>query len=131
MLQYIFLAVLGILALFAIFGGNGGSSNPVAQDSDLAGKKYMILFHSNSCPHCRDAIKFIDNTLKSEFPDVVFKRYETSEPQARALLNEFSARLKFSVRYVPVAVFSNDKFMIGFDNAEGMGQDYRNMLKSL
>jgi hypothetical protein len=127
--SYILVAILGVIAIFAIFGGNLKSSP--RQSEELNGKKYMLLFHSERCPHCIAARKFINERLKSEFPNIVFKEYETSLPETRAILKDYAEKLKFSPQYVPIAVFSNDKVVTGFGTESDTGEDYRNLLKSL
>ncbi len=134
-LNYILIAILAILAIWVIAGGFSNkisinSSKPSIAD-DLKGKKYAILFHLDSCPHCHHAKAFIDNTLKSEFPDVVFKEYEVSNPENAALMQAYGEKLQVRVGPVPFIVFSNDKYMFGFGSPEDSGKDYRNFLKDL
>lgn len=136
--NYILLAILAVLAILVITGQGFGPSESGASkkeaaliSNDLKGKKFVLLFHSESCGFCHRARKFIDGTLKSEFPDVVFKEYDVAEPEAAALMQAWGKKLKLQIGPVPLAVFSNDQYIFGFGAPENTGEEYRRIIKLL
>lgn len=81
-----------------------------------SGGEVVELYHSHGCPHCRDAIAFIDETLQAEFPQMSIRKMELSEISAE----QRGAFMKFAeennITGVPVFKYG-EKFIVGF-NAE-------------
>lgn len=75
----VILIALSIIAIFV-----GALISAKTQDS-------MILFYSNSCPHCQTVADYIDaNGIKNK---ISFQEKEVSNSQANATLLERKARL--------------------------------------
>ncbi len=73
----------------------------------------FYFFYSESCPHCHEAMPFVD-TLEKENPDIKFKRLEVSKDEVNlALFNKKVAELKIENVGVPVFIF-NGKFIVGY-----------------
>lgn len=88
----------------------------------------LTLFHGEECPHCQVERAFL-NDLKKEASDLEVIEFEVWHSEAnRKLFQE--ALDKFGVKSpgVPFAVVG-DKYLIGFDNADGYGQKIRQMIE--
>lgn len=82
-----------------------------------SGGEVVELYHSHGCPHCRDAIAFIDETLQAEFPQMNIQKLELSEISAE----QRGAFMKFAeennITGVPVFKYG-EKFVVGFNAAQ-------------
>lgn len=88
----------------------------------------VTLFHSEECPHCKEEIKFL-NDLKKEIPDLEVKEYEVSQNEEnRRLFAETTEKLGIKNLVVPLIIVG-DKYLIGFDSPEGLGQTIRQMIE--
>lgn len=109
------LLCLGLFIWVGFFGSPKDSF--LSSDTDT-----IELYYTTGCPHCRDAIEFMDKTLKTEYPDRKIERLELSEISSERR----NAFMKFAednnITGVPVFK-SGDKFIVGF-NAE----NYRALL---
>lgn len=72
----------------------------------------IYLFHSDSCTHCQNEIKLL-NELEKEYPNIRVYKYEVSKKENVTLLNEISMLLDARVGGVPFTVIGN-KFYSGF-----------------
>ena len=72
----------------------------------------IYLFHSDSCTHCQNEIKLL-NELEKEYSNIRIYKYEVSKKENVTLLNEVSMLLDARVGGVPFTVIGN-KFYSGF-----------------
>lgn len=113
MIKKINLLILIILNVFF-------SLNAYAQSVDIE------LFSRESCPHCIEARKFL-NQLQQEDPHLQIVIHDIEkEPQALTQLQMLSQKQKVSVR-VP-AFYLNEQLIVGFIDANTTGQWLRNLL---
>ena len=76
-------------------------------------KERFYLFYSESCPHCHEAMPFIES-LEKEFPDIEFNKLEVSaHPEHLAVFNKKMEKLGTQAGGVPTFVF-RDKYVVGF-----------------
>ena len=76
-------------------------------------KERFYFFYSESCPHCHDAMPFLE-ALEKEFPNIEFNKLEISEhPEHLAIFNKKMEKLGAQVGGVPTFVFK-DKYLVGF-----------------
>lgn len=72
----------------------------------------IYLFHSDTCPHCRDEISFLDE-IKDEYNNVRIYTYEISDSNNVKLMDDVAALYDTSVSGVPFTVIG-DKYFKGF-----------------
>ena len=124
-----FVLLLCIIIFSAMAGIHGLKADKSVASSD---KQTVYIFHSLSCPHCHDALKFIHSDLKKEFPKISFSEQEVSAPwhkTERELFLQYTQ--KFGARQVvPFVVIGND-YVQGFGNAETTGKEYRVLIEKM
>lgn len=69
----------GKYLLFAVFlGVLFFSLHAQGQDADTYEVR-LYLFHSESCPHCRDEIKFLEKEVEDKYPNLTIDKREVSK----------------------------------------------------
>ncbi len=85
-------------------------------------KVEYVFFHSETCPHCKDQIKFINTKLMKEYGDFIdLKMYEVSKSSENQQI--FQQYIKFynvQTSGVPVA-FIDGEVVVGFANNKTTG----------
>ena len=90
------------------------------QDPDGTVRVPITVFWSKRCPHCLDALPFLDR-LRREEPWIEVQDFElTGNREHVALYVEMARGLGQEARSVP-AFFVCGQLLTGFDEAEGMG----------
>jgi glutaredoxin len=89
-------------------------ANPAEHKSNGA---KLILFHSESCPHCQDERRWLDG-IRSNYPDLVIEEYEIGSPENASLFEKMSAEYNTSSAGVP-RTFIGSKVFVGFSSEEG------------
>lgn len=86
------------------------------------------FFYSQTCPHCIEENKFLDE-IEEKYPEVQVNRYLIEDPKNVELLKNFCQRCAADDYFglVPMT-FIGDKFFLGFDNDEGIGSDIENYI---
>ena len=77
----------------------------------------IYLFHSNTCPHCKEEIKVLDE-LQKDYPNMKVYKYEISDRENALLLNEVADLYNIKVNGVPFTIIG-DKYFIGFSHDSG------------
>ncbi|MBR6422288.1 thioredoxin family protein [bacterium] len=73
----------------------------------------FYFFYSESCPHCHEAMPFVEE-LEKEFPNIEFKKLELSKaPENMAIFNKKVESLGIKGGGLPTFVFRN-KYVVGF-----------------
>lgn len=73
----------------------------------------FYFFYSASCPHCHEAMPFVEE-LEKEFPNIEFKKLELSKvPENMAIFNKKVEKLGIKGGGVPTFVF-RDQYIVGF-----------------
>ena len=75
----------------------------------------IYLFHSNTCPHCKEEIEFLDN-IEKEYENVRVYKYEISDSDNVKLMDEVATLYETSVNGVPFTIIG-DKYFKGFSYA--------------
>ena len=91
-----------------------GISNVNAEEKNLVN---IYLFHSNTCPHCKEEIKVLDE-LQKDYPNMKVYKYEISNRDNLALLDEVANLYGITVNGVPFTIIG-DKYYIGFNHDSG------------
>lgn len=92
---------------------NNGDSN---EDNELG--KYTVhlyLFHSSSCDHCKEEIKWL-NSIEEDYSYLKVHYYEAAENSE--LYEKVKKAMGIESNYVPLTIIGNDYF-IGYDSPKG------------
>ena len=80
---------------------------------DVSTNDAFYFFYSASCPHCHEAMPFVEE-LEKEFADIEFKKLEVSKsPENLAVFKKKIAELGIKGSGVPTFIFK-DKYIVGF-----------------
>ena len=82
-----------------------------------APENILYFFYSSSCPHCHEAMPFVEE-LEKERPDIEFRKLEVSGNEAnRALFRKRTEKLGIKRGGVPTFIFK-DKYIVGFKKGD-------------
>lgn len=115
----IFISALTLLAFFFFMSKKAHGNDKVE----------MILFYSPSCPHCHDAIAFLDKIAPS-YPELKITKHNVSTKTGVNYYMYYKNKLNFSSNGVPVAVFG-DKYELGFGDEDTSGKIYTQYIQEL
>lgn len=80
----------------------------------------LSLFHSNSCPHCREEKLFLSK-ISSEYPGITINSYEvTSSVENLKLFQKTGDALGADIGGVPFLVVGSE-YIVGYDNEQSTG----------
>lgn len=125
----LFFLSFGLLFSLALFGQAG--AQPTVENQSETGKEKIefVLFHSDSCPHCIEEIKFIDSKLKPKYSNKVdFKFYEISAPENQDLFSQYAYYYKVQAQGVPMT-FIDGEVVHGFGKASNTGKILEDIIK--
>lgn len=72
----------------------------------------IYLFHSDTCPHCKEEIKYLDK-LEKHYGNIKIYKYEISDNENARLLDKASELYDTPVRGTPFTIIG-DKYFKGF-----------------
>ena len=73
----------------------------------------FYFFYSATCPHCHEAMPFVEE-LEKEYPEIEFRKLELSAyPENQAIFKKKLEKLKIKGSGVPTFIFK-DKYIVGF-----------------
>lgn len=103
--------------------------NTLAQTSDAPKVEY-VLFHLETCPHCKDEIKFINKKILPKYGDFLdFKMYEVSSPKNNQIFGQYASFYNAQAGSVPVA-FIDGEVIYGYGNDKTTGQQILNTVEN-
>ena len=73
----------------------------------------LYLFHSSSCPHCKEERAYLKK-IKKKYDYIKVKEYEIHE--SMSVTEQVRDGLKIKESYVPITVVGND-YIIGFSSS--------------
>jgi len=80
---------------------------------DAPANDVFYFFYSDSCPHCHEAMPFVEE-LEKEYHGIVFKKLEVSKaPENLAIFRKKAEKLGIKGGGVPTFIFK-DKYIVGF-----------------
>lgn len=94
-----------------------------AQENDVT----IYLFHSETCPHCREEIAFLNNYV-NEVDNVSVEMFEVSEPGSVEILQNVARELNLQVGGVPITVIGQEH-IIGFGDEATTGNQIRDIVE--
>jgi glutaredoxin len=77
----------------------------------------LILFHSDSCPHCQEERKWLE-TIRASYPGLVIEEYEIGSAANASLFENMSREYNTSSAGVP-RTFIGGKVFVGFSAEDG------------
>jgi glutaredoxin len=72
-----------VATVFSVSAQNTLSSIDSPNGPPLDGTRTVVLFYSDSCPHCHNEIRWLER-IRSDFPGIEFRRFEVAESNDRA-----------------------------------------------
>ncbi|MBT4071324.1 MAG: thioredoxin family protein [Candidatus Magasanikbacteria bacterium] len=85
-------------------------------------KVEFVLFHSKTCPHCKEEIEFIEEDLMEEYGEHVdFKMYEVGEVRGQDLFRQYASFYHAETGSVPIT-FIDGEVVYGFGNKNTTGK---------
>ena len=78
-------------------------------DADSRNLVNIYLFHSNSCPHCKEEIKILDE-LEDRYDNIRVYKYEISDTKNSMLLSQVSEIYNTKITSVPFTIIGNKTF---------------------
>jgi glutaredoxin len=122
------LFIFNAVRLYAPTGVNQKTVRDVVETNQVKQEKVLELFYSPSCPHCGHAKEFLSNDFAIRYPDVKIKKYDITKAgsegdEARRRFKECKSKLGIDRNAVPVAVFGDEDFTIGFGGVKSQ-MDY-------
>jgi hypothetical protein len=114
----VFLIVFSCLLL-----GDAGADTPwVASAEEGEVRVQVYFFWSLRCPHCRQALPFVDS-LEKDYPWIEVQNHElTSEKSSIARYIRMAEELGEEANAVP-AFFVCGRMLTGYDSRQGMGRE--------
>ncbi|MBU0660760.1 hypothetical protein KKG22_01110 [Patescibacteria group bacterium] len=81
------------------------------------------LFHSETCPHCKDEIEFIEDRLFKQYGEYVdFHLYEVNDPDNLALWQQYAFFHDADIKGVPMT-FIDGEVISGFGSEKTTGKE--------
>ena len=88
----------------------------------------LYLFWSTTCPHCHQALRFLDE-LAEELPWLDIHRFELSDPATVRTYQAFAKAFDIEAAYVPAFFYCGQTFN-GYSDDQTTGTYLRNTLKA-
>ena len=104
--------------------------NFVLAQTQTPKKLEYVLFHLDTCPHCRDEIKFIETEIMPEYGQYLdLKMYEVSTMENQKIFEQYGFFYKFpQVGSVPVT-FIDGEVVAGYGSDESTGKQIREIIE--
>lgn len=77
-------------------------------------KVNIYFFHSNTCPHCKEEIKLL-NELDEYYDNINIYKYEISDDNNSVLLSNIGTLLDVKITGVPFTIIGN-KYFVGYSS---------------
>src|SRR3989339_431141 len=125
------LFLYGILFLmsFFVFGNSLVRAEGVPEDTEGQKIEY-VLFHLETCPHCRDEIKFIERKLIPKYGNYIdLKMYEVSSVENQKIFAQYQQYYNVRGGGVPVAVIDGE-VVYGYGNDDTTGKQIMGIVES-
>ncbi|MCL2331538.1 MAG: hypothetical protein FWC61_03275 [Proteobacteria bacterium] len=84
----------------------------------------MVIYYSSSCPYCKHARDFVQNTLVYEYPMLNVTEIEVNPPEHRALFAAAAEKCKLSGG-VPMTVVNGTTCINGYGPDEESNKEFR------
>ena len=119
-----------IIASAVIAGVFMKPSKDVKQEKNMMFEPEMVVMYSPTCPHCHDAIEFIEKHIKPKFPKLKISMRNVTTDAGRDAIRYYADKFKLTDIGVPLVVFGDDKYEMGF-GGDITGEKYIRIIKDL
>lgn len=102
-----------------------------AQGADVEEGKAVeyLLFHLETCPHCKDEIKFINKKLLPKYGDYIdLQMYEVSDPKNQDIFKQYQQYYNVSGGGVPLAIVAGE-VVYGYGTDKTTGAQIMNIVE--
>lgn len=125
-----------LMVAFALFGlsfifGEKTVAQTTAEKVIQPQKLEYVLFHRESCPHCREEIKFINEKLMPKYGQYIdLKMYEVSDPVSKEsdIFSQYGQYYKVETGGVPMA-FIGGQLVSGYGEDNTTGKEIMNIVE--
>lgn len=118
MKKVLFLVFVGLLFFGSLFSTQNVKAETTSTNSN---KVEYTLFHSDTCPHCKTEIKFINDKVMKKYGDFIdLKMYEVSSFENQQIFQQYLSFYKVQSSGVPVA-FIDGETVIGYGSDKTTG----------
>ena len=91
---------------------------------ELKESQTVVIFHHPGCHACRDAINYIEKTLKRKYPNIAYKYYDiTSQKGMEVAQSYYEIYGMDSDELTTPTIFIGENHLVGYDK-EGNSGDY-------
>lgn len=124
----IFISIVSILSIFVM------PKIVMAQNVTTTGEGQIdkidyVLFHLETCPHCRDEIKFLDKKLMPQYGEYInLQMYEVSTPENQKIFEQYGMFYNVQVGAVPLA-FIDDEQVFGYQGDKTTGKQITDIVE--
>ncbi len=103
-----------------------------ATELQIASEKIpYVLFHLDTCPHCKDEIAFIESVVKPQFGDKLdIQIFEVSDPANAALYKKMAEERQVKASGVPAAFIGVNDLIIGYSSDDVTGKQIINTIEA-
>lgn len=101
-----------ILSLFVILLGFVGGCNSESTSSVTPNE--ITFFYSNTCPHCHDALKYVN----ANYPNLRMNMVNVGTKQGQKKLSDCARELKLGNRVGTPLFWIGDKYIMGWSKAQ-------------
>lgn len=131
-MKKIFIFFITLTFVFGLFGfgqiTKAHTEEGIPDEHDE--KLEYVLFHLETCPHCRDEIKFLNKKLLPKYGDHIdLKMYEVRDPKNSDLFRQYGIFHNVDVGSVPMA-FIGGEIVKGYGNDNTTGKQIMNIVES-
>jgi glutaredoxin len=124
-------AILFLVLAFVSRSPFTTKAEEVGENQDTEQTLKLHLFHSKTCPHCKEEIAFIE-TLQEEYPQIELRMHEiTPSRKTKSDVNLFKQvgeTLNVAATRVPFLVIGHE-VVVGFNSPEGTGETIKRVVE--
>ncbi|MBI2436177.1 MAG: hypothetical protein HYV41_00295 [Candidatus Magasanikbacteria bacterium] len=127
---YIFVFVFVSLFSFLQVGNTFGVEETIISEKINQVKKIdYILFHLETCPHCREEIKFLNNKLLPKYGEYInFEMYEVSDSKNQEIFAQYGTYYGVPTQGVPTA-FIGGEVVSGYSSDSTTGKQITELVE--
>ncbi len=124
------LLVIILLSLFSFKITTNKQMNEQQIIPNTVEQNGVYLFYHPGCPHCHKAMKFIDEELKDEYPNIIFYNINITEKKNSQLFKQYGMEYGMDINKMGTpTIFIGDKYMVGYANNSNSGYALKQMVQ--
>lgn len=128
-MKNIFLGLFIVIFSIGLFTPQFSFTQKEEGDSKQVDKIEYTLFHLETCPHCKDEIKFVNKEILPKYGEFIdFQMYEVSTPENQEIFGQYGYFYKVDTQGVPMA-FIDGEVINGYGNDKTTGKQIMNIIE--